>query len=57
MAHKEGPTRVEAAVGEQDVHTVAQALGMPEPSEEDAKHTFLRRVMPGVVLPEVDRGT
>ena len=53
MAHKAGPTRVEAAVGEQDVHTVGQDLGLPKPTEQEAKHTFIRRVMPGKVLPEV----
>jgi hypothetical protein len=57
LAHKAGPTRVEAAVGEQDVHTVAQALGMPEQTEQVAKHISIRRVMPGKVLPEVHRGT
>ena len=57
MAHKAGPTRVEAAVGEQDVHMVAEALVMPEPTEQEAKHISIRRVMPGKVLPEVHRGT
>jgi hypothetical protein len=57
MAQKAGPTRVDAAVGVQDVHKVRRDLGLREPTEQQAKHTFIRRVMPGEVLPEVDRGT